>query len=123
MDETAQPLEQQSEAALVDEKPSPSGFPLCPRCSSEMSWGGYRTKISNLGCIMGLVITFTKGAWLNLLLRPKCLNCGKISKFEVISHQGKVPGIFWFWGISAVIGGGLVVAAIVVFLIGTGKPR
>ena len=70
---------------------------------------------------MGMVVTLTKAVWLNLLLRPKCRNCGKISKFEIISHEGKVPGTFWLWGITAVIGGGLVVAAIGAVLINAGK--
>ena len=114
---------QQANAASVKQKPTASGLPLCPRCSSEMAWGGSRTKESKLGCVLGLLITLTKVVWLNLLLRPKCPNCGKISKFEIVSHQGIVPGTFWLWGLLAFIGGGLVVAAIIGFFVIAGKPR
>jgi hypothetical protein len=101
----------------------PSGFPLCPRCGSEMTWGGSRTKASNLGCLMGLLVTLTKAAWMNLLRKPRCESCGKVSKFEVISHEGRVPGVFWLWITAALLGGTLVVSAFVAFFMSTARPR
>jgi hypothetical protein len=88
-----------------------------------MTWGGSRTKASNLGCILGLLVTLTKAAWLNLLLKPRCPKCGKISKFEVVSKEGSVPGVFWLWLLSAVIGGSLVAAVFLAFLLNAGGRR
>jgi hypothetical protein len=110
---------QQGTVDPIDKKPDASRLPVCPRCRSEMAWGGRTTKASTLGCIMSL----TKLAWLNLLFRPKCPSCGKISKFEIVSHRGGVPGVFWLWIISALVGAGLIVATIIGFLISAGKPR
>ena len=97
--------EQQKEVAVSGEKPDAYGLPACPRCGSELTWGGTNVDSTNWGCLIGLLVMITKVAWLNLLRRPQCQNCGKISKFEIVSHEGKMPGylrcgLCWPWRVG-----------------------
>lgn len=88
-----------------------------------MTWGGARTKLSNFGCLLGLLITLTKGALWNLVIRPRCDRCGKISKLEIVSSSGRVPGVFWLWLALAVIGGTLVLSGFLAFFLNTPRSR